>query len=70
MHPIIRYVPVAVVQDNNIGGHQIDAEATGSCRQQKDQLVAAGLVIFVDARDTVVVCSPAIDMAIFWKDRS
>jgi hypothetical protein len=70
MHPIIRYVPVAVVQDDDIGSRQIDAEATGTCRQQEDELVAAGLVIFVDARDTIVMCSPAIDTAIFWKDRN
>jgi len=70
MYPIIRYVPVAVVQDDDIGSRQIDAEATSTCRQQEDELVAAGLVIFVDARDTIVVCSPAIDTAIFWKNRS
>jgi hypothetical protein len=70
MHPTIRYVPVAVVQDDDIGSHQINAEATGTCRQQEDELVPAGLVIFVDARDAIVVCSPPIDTAIFWKDRS
>jgi hypothetical protein len=70
MHPIIRYIPIAVVQDDDIGSRQIDAEATGTCCQQEDELVAAGLVIFVDTCDTIAVCSPTVDTTVFCKNGS
>jgi hypothetical protein len=70
MHPIIKYVPIAVVQDDDIGSRQIDAEATTTCCQQEDELVAAGFFIFVDTRDTIVVCSPTVNTTVFCKDGS
>jgi hypothetical protein len=49
-HPIVRYVPVAIIQDSDIGSRQIDADATSTCREQEDEPVAAArLVIFIDA---------------------
>jgi hypothetical protein len=38
------------------------------CRQQEGELVAAGLVIFVDTRDTIVVCSPTVNTTAFCND--
>jgi hypothetical protein len=70
MHPIIRYVPIAVVQEDDTGSRQSDAEATGTRCQQEDELVAAGLVILVDTRDTIVLCSRTVDTTVFCKDGS
>lgn len=35
-------VPVGVIDDDGVGRSQIDAEATGSCREEESKLGSAG----------------------------
>lgn len=47
-------VPVAVVQDDDVGGVQVDAQAAGARGQQENELLAALGVVVVDLRLTVL----------------
>ena len=40
---IILWVPVGVVDDDGVGGGQIDAETAGASTQQEDEAVRVGL---------------------------
>ena len=57
-------VPITVVQDDDVGGGQIDTETTGTRREQEDELVAVGLVVLVDGCDTVVMGCSTVDTAV------
>ena len=59
-------VPITVVQDDDVGSGQVDAETTGARGEQEDELVAVGLVVLVDGDDTVVVRRASIDAAVFY----
>ena len=60
-------VPVAIVQNDDIGGRQVDTETTCTSRQEEDELLAARLVVLVDGDDTIFVCSATIDTTVLYK---
>ena len=63
------WVPVAVVQNDDVRGREIDTKTTRTSREQKNELVAVGLVVLVDGYypvimggatvDTTVLCAPS-----------
>ena len=57
-------VPITIVQDDYVGGGQVDTETTSARGEQEDELVAVGLVVLVDGRDTVVVGCSTVDTAV------
>ena len=59
-------VLVAAVKDDDIGCGEVKAEAANASGEQEDELLAPRFVILVDRVDAIVVCSPAINMAVFW----
>ena len=59
-------IPVAVVQDDDVCGREIDTKTTRTSRQQKDELVAVGLVVLIDGDDTVVMRRASVDAAVFY----
>ena len=42
------WIPVAVIQNDDICSVQIDAQATCSCRQEEDELLAAFPVVVIN----------------------
>ena len=48
-------VPVRVVEDDDVGRRQVDAEAAGARRQHEDELFAVRLVEGLDRRLAVLV---------------
>ena len=57
-------VPITVVQDDDVGGGQVDTETTGTRGEQEDKLVAVGLVVLVDGSDTVIMSGSTVDAAV------
>jgi hypothetical protein len=57
-------VPVAIVEDYNISASKIDTKASRTSCEKEDELVAARSVIFVDARNTVVMAGTSINSTI------
>lgn len=58
-------IPIAVKQDHNVGGDQVDTQSSGTRRQQEDELVAAWLVVFVDGSRSRIVIGTSVDSAVF-----
>ncbi len=42
-------MPITVIQNDDIGACEIDAEAPSTSREEEDEFLAALLVIFVDS---------------------
>ena len=57
-------IPIAVKEHDNVGRDQVDPETSCSGRQQEDELVAPGLVVFVDGLGSSVVIGSSIDTAV------
>ena len=57
--------PITIVKDDDVRGRQVDTKTSGAGSKQKDKLLAARLIIFVDCDDPVVVSRAAIDATIF-----
>ena len=57
-------VPVAVEQDNDVCGVQVDAQAPGARGQQEDELLGALRVVGVDLRLAVLAAGVAINPAV------
>ena len=57
-------VPVRVVKHDDVSSGEVDAEATGTCRKQEDELLRVGLIVLVDRDDTVLVRGPSINTAV------
>ena len=53
--------PVAVIKDDDVGGRQVDTQATGAGSKEENKSVASLLVVFVNGHDTVLVGSAPID---------
>ena len=53
-------VPVTVVQDDYVGGHEVETEATRSCRDQEDVYLTVGGGKLVDLLLSSVKVSPTI----------
>jgi hypothetical protein len=60
-------IPIAVIEDNNVCGGQVDTEPPGSGRKQEDKLVAIRSVVLVNSGDTILMTSAPVDTAIFWR---
>ena len=58
------WIPIAVVQNDNVGRRQIDAKAAGARRQHEQELFAARRVKFVDLLLTQLVLSLTVEAAI------
>ena len=63
--PPASYIPIAVTQHNNICGGQIYTEASSASHEQEDELPTAVLVVLIDPADTIVMCGPAVNTAVF-----
>jgi hypothetical protein len=57
-------VPVTVVQDDYVGGHEVETEATRSCRDQEDVYLTVGGGELVDLPLSSVQVSPSIQPTI------
>ena len=57
-------VPVRVVDDDDVGGVQVDAEAAGSGRKHEDELLAVVGVELLDLTVSVFVSRLAVDAAV------
>jgi hypothetical protein len=57
-------VPVRVVQDDDVGGGEVDAEPAGAGGEEEDELLGAGLVVLVDGDDAVFVRRASVDAAV------
>mmetsp|Transcript_22804 Transcript_22804/g.58024 ORF Transcript_22804/g.58024 Transcript_22804/m.58024 type:complete len:574 (+) Transcript_22804:400-2121(+) len=57
-------VPVAVVQNDDVGGGQVDTQAAGARGQQEHKLLAAGRVVRVDGVLAVLAAGVAVDAAV------
>ena len=62
-------VPITVVQDDDVGGGQVDTETTGTRGEQEDELVAVGLIVLVDGSDTVIMSGSTVDAAVLCSSR-
>lgn len=63
------WIPVAVVQHDDIGRRQIDTETTSASRQKKDELLAPWPVVIVDGGNTIFMGGATIDAAVFFEKR-
>jgi hypothetical protein len=55
-------IPIAIVQDNDVGGVKVDAQAPGPCGEQEDELLGALPVVLVDLGLSVLSgCIPCTD---------
>mmetsp|Transcript_8046 Transcript_8046/g.19965 ORF Transcript_8046/g.19965 Transcript_8046/m.19965 type:complete len:209 (-) Transcript_8046:1229-1855(-) len=57
-------VPVAIVDNDRVCGHKVDAQPTGACGEQKDELLAAISIVCVDHVLAVVARGVAVDAAV------
>ena len=57
-------IPVGVVQDNHVGGVQVDAEAAGTRGQQEDELLGSLSVVRVDLALPVLAAGVAVNAAV------
>jgi hypothetical protein len=57
--------PVAIEQNDDVGGDQVDTKPTRSSRQQEGELLRTRSVVLVDSRDSIFVSGPSIDSAVF-----
>jgi hypothetical protein len=61
---LLDYIPITVIEYDDIRSRQIDAEASSaSCEQ--DELLSARFVVFVNPAYMIAMCGPAISTAIF-----
>jgi hypothetical protein len=59
------HIPVAVIENNNIGSSQIDTKSSSMSHEQKeDELLPAGSIIFINRIDTTIMFSPTINTTI------
>jgi len=58
---VILRIPVAVVDDDGVGGRQVDAEAARPRAQQEHELVAVGLAVAVDGLLALLAANAAVD---------
>ena len=63
-------VPVTVIQNDNVGGCEVDTQTTSASREQEDELLAVWLVVLVDSDNTVFVGSPTIDTTVLCENVS
>ena len=54
-------VPVAVVDDDNVGGVEVDAEAAGPAAQHEQDLAGPGLVKLLHLLVTILVRGLTVD---------
>jgi hypothetical protein len=59
------YLPITIVEYDDICCRQIDTEASSTSCEQEDELLAARLVVLVNTADTIIICGPAINTAVF-----
>lgn len=57
-------VPIAVKEDDNVGGNKVDTETTSTSGEQEDELFAVRCVVVVDCGDTVLMSSVTVDSAV------
>ena len=57
-------VPIGVVDDDDVGGVQVDAETTGSSGQHEEELFAVLGVVLGDLSVSVLVGRLAVDAAV------
>ena len=57
---LLDYIPITVVEYDDIRSRQIDAEASSANCEQDDELLIARFVVFVNPADTIVRCGPSI----------
>jgi hypothetical protein len=58
-------IPITIEQDNDVGRHEIDTQTTRTSREQKDELVASRLVVFVNGPCSRIVIGATVDTAVF-----
>ena len=44
------WVPVAIVEDDDVGGAEIDSQAASACRQHEDELARVRRVVLINRR--------------------
>lgn len=59
-----RDVPVAVKEDDDVGGDEIDAETSRAGREEEGELLRVGRIVLVDGRNSVLVGGPSVDAAV------
>lgn len=57
-------VPVAIEQNDNVGGNEVDTETTRTGCQKEDELFTARGVVLVNRADTVLVRRVTVDTAV------
>lgn len=57
-------IPIAVVQNDNIGCGQVDTQTSGARREQEDELVTARTVVLVDGDNSFVMCRATVNTTI------
>ena len=57
-------IPVAVVQDDDVGSRQVDSEPASACCQQEDELLTVRLVVLVNRDDTVLMGRTTINTTV------
>ena len=63
------YLPIIVVEYDNIRRCQIDTEASNASCEQEDELLVTRLVVLVDPTDMIIICGPAINTVVFCANR-
>ena len=56
-------IPVRVVENDDVGGGEIDSETVGASGQHEDEDVGAGRVVGVDALLTLLVSRRSVEAA-------
>ena len=57
-------VPIAVVENDNISRGQVNTQSSCTRCEQEQELVAVGLVVFINGRNTVFVASATVNAAV------
>jgi len=59
------WIPIIVVEYDNICRCQIDTEASNASCEQEDELLVTRLVVLVDPADMIIICGPTINAVVF-----
>ena len=65
----MRFLPVTVVQNDDVGRGKVDAQTTSTRCQQEDKFLATRFVILVNRGNTILVSSTTVNSTIFYQKK-
>ncbi|KAI6748785.1 hypothetical protein HG531_007732 [Fusarium graminearum] len=57
-------VPITIIQNNDVGSCQVDAQTTSTCCKEKDELLRPRLIVLINSSDSVLVGGSTINSAV------